>query len=64
MYGVSPAHCHLMGCVLEAYASNDGVAIIVGDKVLDGPCWSYSQMIATNKMGWDFELGGVRARIP
>ena len=42
MYVVSPVHCHLVSRVLEAYASNDGVPIMVGNEVLDGPCCSYS----------------------
>lgn len=47
----------------EAYASDDGVPIVVGDKVLDGSCCSYSQMVATDEVGWKVEFGGVRARL-
>ena len=63
MYQVSQAHCQLERSVSEAYVSNDSVPVMVGNKVLDGPCWSCSKMIATNEMGFQIELGGVRARI-
>lgn len=48
----------------EAYAGNDGVRIVVSDKILDGPWCCYSQMVAADEVGSEIESGCVRAWIP
>ena len=48
---------------MEAYAGDHSVRIVVSDEVLDGPCCSYSQMVAANEVGRDIEFGGIGARI-
>ena len=45
----------------EAYAGDDGVPIMVGDKVLDGPWSRIPQMIAADEMGFEVEFGSVGA---
>lgn len=55
---------HFRSCIFAAYAGNDGVAIAVGDKVLNGPWCSCSQMVTTDEVGSDIEFGCIRACVP